>query len=329
MKNNLRVGVVGFGVMGRNHARVLSTLNGVNLVGVYDPKACEHGNQVNRHFENLEDLINQDLDYAVVATPTNSHSEVALMLAENGIHTLIEKPLADNSSSAMDIVETFRRKGLIAAVGHIERFNPAVREARNRLDLLGPLHQVATRRQGPFPGRISDVGVIKDLATHDIDVTSWITEQDYKSISAISIHKSAGSNEDLMASVCTLSEGTITNHLVNWLSPMKERKMILTGENGSFEIDTLSADLTYYQNGTTKNEWQEIARFRGVTEGDVTRIALEKREPLLIEHENFRDAILGKSSEIVSLMEGFKTLRVAEGMLESTRLNGEVQVLIQ
>jgi predicted dehydrogenase len=324
----LRVGLVGLGMMGRNHARVLSSLPEVEFVGSYDPvRQTASANHNKPIFSNLGELLDRKIDYAVVAAPTNSHLEIAEVLAGNGVHALIEKPLAHDAQSALKIAKNFASKGLIGAVGHIERFNPAVREARNRLELLGSLYQISTRRQGPFPGRISDVGVVKDLATHDIDITSWITGQIYKSISATALYKSGRPNEDLIASVCTLSDDAISNHLVNWLSPMKERKIILTGEKGSFEIDTLSADLTYYQNGTANNEWQEIARFRGVAEGDVTRIALEKREPLLVEHENFRDAVLGKSNDIVSLMEGVKTLEVAEAMLRSANNNGELQVV--
>jgi predicted dehydrogenase len=324
----IRAGLIGLGMMGRHHARVLSQLDGVDFVGTFDPMI--QANSVNQNkplYRNLQELLAVGINYAVIAVPTNTHLEVALELAENGIHALIEKPLAHDSKSALEIARAFDSKGLIGAVGHIERFNPAIREARKRLELIGPLYQVATRRQGPFPGRISDVGVVKDLATHDIDITSWITGQEYVTVSTSSLFKSGRLNEDLIASVCTLSEGAISNHLVNWLSPMKERKVILTGEKGAFEIDTLSADLTFYENGTTKNEWQEIARFRGVTEGDITRISLNKREPLLIEHEHFRDAILGKTNEIVSLFEGFKTLEVVEAMLRSAENKGAMQVV--
>lgn len=327
---SLRVGLIGLGMMGRQHARVLSMLEGVELVGAYDPRVNSSSPAKEcKHFESLDELLKKGIDYAVVAVPTNIHFEIALKLASKNISCLIEKPLSHDSISAWEIAEVFSSRRLVGAVGHIERFNPAVQEAKRRLHHLGALHQVATRRLGPFPGRVSDVGVVKDLATHDIDLTMWISGQDYAKVTASVLYRSGRANEDLLASVCTLTEGTVSNHLVNWLSPMKERKIVLTGEKGSLEIDTLTIDLTFYANGTTKNEWQDIARFRGVSEGDITRIALSKREPLLVEHENFRDAILGKPAEIVSLREGSKTLEVAESMLKSALLGGEVQKLAE
>ena len=110
----------------------------------------------------------------------------------------------------------------------------------------------------------------------------------------------------------------VTNHLVNWLSPMKERLTIVTGERGAFVADTIGVDLTFYANGTLPNEWESVANFRGVSEGDVTRFALTKREPLRVEHEVFRDAVLGVRDAVVTLEEGLATLRVAEGLLRSS-----------
>ena len=114
-----------------------------------------------------------------------------------------------------------------------------------------------------------------------------------------------------------LADGTVTNHLVNWLSPLKERVTIITGEKGAFVADTLTADLTYYANGSIRVTRDEIAQFRGVSEGDVIRYAIAKPEPLRVEHENFRDAVLGKPADVVTLEQGLATLAVAEAMIES------------
>jgi UDP-N-acetylglucosamine 3-dehydrogenase len=123
-----------------------------------------------------------------------------------------------------------------------------------------------------------------------------------------------------------LQDGTITNHLVNWLSPLKERVTILTGERGAFVADTLTADLTFYANGTVTSGWDEIAQFRGVSEGDVIRYAIAKHEPLRMEHEHFRDAILGKPSDIVTMEQGLATVMVAEAIIESANSNSTVMI---
>jgi predicted dehydrogenase len=317
---NLRAGLIGLGMMGRHHARVLASLPGVDLVAVADPGGDAHGVAGDRPLEDsIEALIKHGLDYCMVAVPTVYHEEIGLALAEAGVHAIIEKPLAQDTPSARRLADAFEAKGLVGAVGHIERYNPALQQARARLEAgeLGDVYQVTTRRQGPFPDRIADVGVVKDLGTHDIDLTAWVTQQTYTSVAARTAYKSGRQHEDLVAVVGMLSGGTVTNHLVNWLSPLKERVTIVTGERGTFVADTLTADLTFYANGEVPTTWDRMANFRGVSEGDVVRYAIAKPEPLRVEHENFRDAVLGKDADIVTMVQGLTTVRVAEACIES------------
>ena len=317
---NLRAGLIGLGMMGRHHARVLSGLEGVDLVAVVDPDGDKHNVAGGRPLLNsVEELIAVGIDYAMVAVPTIYHEPVGLALAEAGIHAMIEKPLAQNTPSARKLTDAFAAKGLIGAVGHIERYNPALQSARARLEAgeLGAVYQVTTRRQGPFPARIADVGVVKDLATHDIDLTAWVTQQEFISVGARTASKSGREFEDLVAVTGLLADGTVTNHLVNWLSPLKERVTVITGERGTFVANTLTADLTFYANGLVQTTWDDIAQFRGVSEGDVVRFAISKPEPLQVEHQQFRDAVLGKESDIVTLEQGMTTVAVAEAVIES------------
>ncbi|MEU4326441.1 Gfo/Idh/MocA family oxidoreductase [Nonomuraea dietziae] len=316
----LRAGLIGLGAMGRHHARVLSGLEGVRLAGVSDPLASKiapfHGVPL---LNDLDDLLTLGIDYAVVATPTATHEEVGLRLAAAGVCALIEKPLAHTVDAAHRLVTAFRSRGLVAAVGHIERFNPALLSLRDRLEEgeLGEVFQVATRRQGPFPNRITDVGVVKDLATHDIDLTSWVTGQDYLSVSARTISRSGRAYEDMVAVVGQLERSAVANHLVNWLSPLKERSTIVTGDLGCFVADTLTADLTFYSNGAGHTEWEALSAFRGVSEGAMIRYAILKREPLQVEHERFRDAVLGLPADIVTLDHGLRTVAVSVAVLRS------------
>jgi predicted dehydrogenase len=279
----------------------------------------------------VEDLIREGIDVAVCAVPTGLHEEVGLALAEAGVHTLVEKPIAASVAAGERLVQAFESRGLVGAVGHIERYNPALQSLRVRLAAgdLGRVYQIATRRQGPFPARIADVGVIKDLGTHDIDLSSWLAQSAYESVGARTTFQSGRDYEDMVAATGQLANGIITSHLVNWLSPMKERVTVVTGEKGAFIADTLTADLTLYENGTVSTEWDSVANFRGVSEGNVTRLAIPKPEPLRLEHEAFRDAVLaarGQQQEaaagavgVVSMREGLQTLRVAEAMIVSAR----------
>lgn len=318
----LRAGLLGVGMMGRHHARVLRSLEGVHLVAIADPLGDPHSVAGGLPlFDRVEELIAVGIDYCVVAVPTIHHEPVGLALAQAGIPTLIEKPLAQDIASARRLAEAFDHAGLVSAVGHVERYNPALQSLRHRLEHgeLDNVYQVVTRRQGPFPARIADVGVVKDLATHDIDLTAWVTQSHFVSVSAHTAHKSGREHEDLVVVVGQLDDGTVTSHLVNWLSPMKERVTIVTGEKGAFVADTLSADLTFYANGTTPMAWDSIARFRGVSEGDVIRYAIPKPEPLRSEHEAFRNALLGKESDIVTMWQGLETVTVAAAVLASAR----------
>lgn len=320
MTRALRAGLIGLGMMGRNHARVLGSLDGVELVGILEPSGPKQHAEV-PVVAAIDDLLALGVDYCVLAAPTMVHAEIGHALAEAGVHALIEKPLTADPDSARQLVAAFELRGLVGAVGHIERYNPALRSLRARIAAgeLGEIYQIATRRQGPFPARVSDVGVVKDLASHDIDLTAWVAQQRVVSVAARTAHKSGRTDEDLVAVVGVLEGGIIASHLVNWLSPMKERVTVVTGERGSFVADTLTADLTFFANGVVPTEWDAIAKFRGVAEGDVTRYAIPKPEPLRTEHEQFRDAILGEASDIVTMREGLATVVVAEAILYSAR----------
>jgi len=324
----LRAGLIGLGAMGRNHARVLSILDGVELVGIMDPMPGATGPAGVPVVPNLEQLLALHLDYAVIACPTALHEEIGLQLAEAGVHALIEKPLAPTVEAAARLVAAFEKKGLVGAVGHIERYNPALQSLRARLENgeLGETYQVVTRRQGPFPGRIADVGVVMDLATHDIDLTAWVTGHEYVDVAARTVSRSGRPHEDMVSAVASLDHGLMANHLVNWLSPFKERSTVISGERGSFVADTLTADLTFYANGAVDTEWEALRAFRGVAEGDMIRYAIRKREPLLVEHERFRDAVEGKDSDIVTLQQGMRTVEVAAAVLTSAREGTTVRV---
>lgn len=326
---DLRVGLIGLGMMGRHHARVVRELEGVQLVAVADAFGDPHGVAGELPLcGSVDELISQGIDMAVCAVPTGLHEEVGLALAAAGVHTMVEKPIASTIEGGVKLAEAFEAAGLVGAVGHIERFNPALQSLRSRIENgdLGDVYQVATRRQGPFPSRIADVGVVKDLGTHDIDLTSWLAQSPYRSVSARTSTRSGRPHEDMVAASCQLANGVITSHLVNWLSPMKERLTVVTGEKGAFVADTLTADLTFYENGTINTEWEAVSNFRGVSEGNITRLALTKREPLKAEHEAFRDAVRGERNDVVTMREGLNTLRVAEAMIESARTGQMVDV---
>jgi len=293
----------------------------VDLVAVVEPAPQQSGlvQGMPALLPSIDALIAEGVDLCVVATPTRLHEQIAVRLADAGVHALVEKPLAQDVSSATRIAEAFERSDVVGCVGHIERYNPALTQLRRRLAAgeLGDVFQVSTRRQGPFPARVTDVGVVHDLATHDIDLTAWVTQQPYTEVSARTAHRSGRRDEDLVAAVGTLADGTVVNHLVNWLSPMKERTTVVTGEAGCLVADTVTADLTYHANGAAPVEWDTMAAFRGVVSGDMVRYAFAKPEPLVSELTDFLAAVRGEDSSVVSLREGVRVVGVAEALVRS------------
>lgn len=326
---SLRIGLIGFGAMGRNHARVLQATDGVVLAGVADPEA--DGSTLPGHvpfFEHPEALLAHGIDACVVAAPTSRHESLGLLLAEAGVHTLIEKPLAGDAAAARRVSDAFAARGLVGAVGHIERYNAALQHLHDRLAAgeLGEVFQVSSRRIGPYPARIRDAGVVMDLATHDLDATAWLMGADFRSVGARTLHSLGTDHEDLVVVTGHLTDGTITNHLVNWMSPMKERTTTVTGERGTFVADTLTEDLTLHSSGHVDTEWDAIARLRGVSEGEVRRFAISKPEPLAVELAAFRDAVLGEGTDIVTMQAGLICVTVAEAVLHSARTGQTVDL---
>lgn len=324
----LRAGLIGLGHMGRHHARALRALDGVDLVAAVDPAGDPHhvadGIAL---FTDLDDLLRHGVDYVVLAAPTSRHTDLGLRLAAAGVPTLIEKPLACDPESARQLVDAYRRAGVPAAVGYTERFNPAITALRARLEagLLGDIFEIFTRRTGPYPARIADVGVIHDLATHDIDLTAGLTGQPYTSITARAAHRSGRPHEDLLAAIAQLADGTIAQHRVNWLTPAPERVITVTGENGSLIADTITASLTWCSNAAPASATDQPA-YRGVAAGDVTRFALTAADPLLSEHHSFQAAVRGHRNTGAHLEAGLHAVLVAHAALASSRTAQTVTV---
>jgi UDP-N-acetylglucosamine 3-dehydrogenase len=328
---NLKVGLVGLGMMGRNHLRILTSLDGIELVGVADPLAKEDiGNSLRGHetFTAYRDLLDRGLDYCVIAAPTGFHREISVEALNRGVNCLIEKPVAVNYEEALEIQSAAEKAKKLVGIGHIERYNSAIRQLKRRLieGDLGEIYQISLRRQGPFPSRIADVGVVKDLATHDIDLAMWLSESKFVSLNAQTAHRSGREHEDLVSINGRLQNNIVVNLLVNWLSPLKERSLVVTGEKGAFVVDTLNSDLTFYENGSHEVSQDSFLHFKGVKQGNVTTFAFDKPEPLRAEHENFRDKLLGKVSDIATLSDGIETVRVADAIIQSSKSGQSIKL---
>jgi len=232
----LRVGVVGLGVMGRRHATALGTLDGVTYVGAVDHSGPrqELGRPV---LADLDDLLALGLDACVVATPTPDHARAATALAEAGVPTLVEKPLAMDPAECEQIMATFDTAGVLAVVGHLERFHTAVRDLRLALlsGDLGAVVEVSTRREGGPPRR-RDGGVLLDLGTHDFDLTRWLTGQRHDRLLASPADGAPGSEAALVTA--TLSGGAEATHRLSWRAPHPARTIEVRTAGGLLVADT-------------------------------------------------------------------------------------------
>jgi predicted dehydrogenase len=248
-------------------------------------------------------------------------------LAGEGVHVLVEKPLAASGDEARAIIAAVERAGVRGAVGHVERYNPALLAARAKLDQLGDLLLIATERTGPFPDRIKDVGVVKDLATHDLDLVRWLGDAPVDVVAAQTSHRMGREHEDLVLATGRLASDVPFHCAVDWLTPTKTRRTRILGARGMLLADTLTGDLTLHENADVAIEWAATQQLRGVSEGNATRFALERREPLLVELENFCDLVAGRRGvEVVTLEEGLQAVRTAEAVLASAA-SGQTVVL--
>lgn len=318
-----RVAVIGLGMIGRHHARLLQSTDRASFAGAVDPAGDRHGSLHDPGLcvATLDELLDRGpLDAAVVAVPTVEHLPVAGALIEAGVAVLVEKPLAATSEDALEIAALCARHRVPGAVGHVERFNAAPRELRRRLldGQLGEVSTISTVRSGPFPGRIADVGVVLDLATHDIDLIGWLSGSHITTLAAQALHQSGGAHEDLVFVNGRLDSGAVFNLVADRVSPTKIRRVRVLGVGGMLEADTLTGDLFFYANAEVGIAWSATQQFRGVSEGDVTRYALRREEPLRLELDAFLDLVAGRpDAEVVTLEQGAEVVRVAETILAS------------
>lgn len=323
----IRVAVVGVGAMGKNHARVCQELPDVELVALADENgglaesvSRLHGGRAYCDYRQMVECERPEA--VIVAVHTQAHFGVVADLLEAGCHVLVEKPIAASLDEARQLVALAERKGLVLMVGHIERYNPAVIELKRRLEAgeLGRIFQIHARRLGPFPARIRDVGVVVDLATHDLDIMRYLTGSEAVRVYAETRREVHTSNEDLFTGMVNFADDTLGLLEINWLTPAKIRELYVTGERGMFRADYLTQDLYFFENAEANgNYWPAITMLRGVSEGAMTRFAIKKKEPLRAELEAFIAAVQGDNSHVVNGCDGEIALALALAMIESAQ----------
>jgi UDP-N-acetylglucosamine 3-dehydrogenase len=328
----LKAAVIGVGMMGRNHARIYGLVDGSRLVAVADssPAALESIARVYSarvYTDYVEMLEKEKPDVVSIAVPTYLHREVAIAALEHRVHVFLEKPISGDVAEGQRIIDAARSSGVKLAVGHIERFNPAIIELKRQLNAgqLGRIFQIHARRVGPFPPRIQDVGVVVDLATHELNLLEYLTGSPVETVYAEIEREIHVTHEDLLTGILKFEDGTVGILDVNWLTPTKIRELSLIGEKGMFLVNYLTQDLYFYENDYANGHWEGLA-VMGVAEGRLIRHNIKRKEPLLAELESFVEAVATDKPPQIGGEEALRAVHLAEKLLESGRRHEVVAV---
>lgn len=330
----LKVAVIGVGSMGKNHARVYQELPKARLVALADTNlslaesvSSRYGGEVFQDYRHMLESVRPDA--VSIAVPTADHEQVALDTLASGAHIIIEKPIAATMEQGLRVINEAKSKDLKLMVGHVVRFNPAIQELRKQLteDALGRIYQIVCRRVGPFPARIRDVGVVIDLAPHDLDIMRFLTGMDPQRIYAETGQRIHTEHEDLLLGLLRFPTGITGGLEINWLSPSKVREVFVLGERGMFRVDDLTQDLYFSENAQANGSlWPGLRNLKGVSEGSMTRYPIKRYEPLKAELDAFLTAVLEDSRVPVSGEDGLAALRLALALVESGRTHQVVEV---
>lgn len=325
MTKILRAAVIGAGSMGRNHARVYAEMDDVDLVAVADSTADVLAKVAQRHrvrtYTDYHEMLDREqLDLVSIAVPTEQHFGVACNTLRARIPTLVEKPIAATVAEGAALIALAQEVGVMLTVGHIERFNPAIIALKGQLELgaLGRVYQVHVRRIGPFPARIKDVGVVVDLATHDLDIMHYLTDSHVTRLHAEVGQRLHTAHEDLLSAVLRFENDIIGVLDINWLAPTKVRELSVIGQRGMFVANYLTQDLVLYENDAVPqgNDWHELAVL-GVSEGRMIRFKVNKKEPLREELEAFVDAVRHRREAPVRGEDGLLALSIAQKLVDA------------
>lgn len=317
----LKIAVVGLGYMGQNHTRILSGLENVSLIAVCDIDEAKTNKIAKRYkvrpYKDFKTMIQKEkLDAVFICLPTVFHFSSAMIAIKRKIAVFIEKPITVNSKQANQLIKASQIYKVPLMVGHIERFNPVVNEIKNRLKSkeLGKVFKIHTQRFSPPIEKAQDVSAIVDLATHDIDIIKYLTDQPIErmySETETFHHK----KEDIMSALLRFKNGVIGVMEVSWLHPSKVRKLSVVGERGTYEADYLTQELFFYkQNKKMSATYESPAQYNSA---DVTKIAFKAQEPLAIELQAFVNALKYRKKMPVSGQDGREALLIAEKIAQS------------
>ncbi|HIH28760.1 MAG TPA: Gfo/Idh/MocA family oxidoreductase [Thermoplasmata archaeon] len=322
----MKIGVIGAGSMGKNHARVCSELQDVELAGIYDVDKNTAKVVAERFhtkaYPSYQDMLPK-VDAVIIATPTSTHFEISQNALSSGKHVLVEKPICDTIQNAQTMVKKAEEEHLVLATGHIERHNPAVAFVKEGIqkNRFGDVISMSSQRVSNLPGRIRDVGVILDFGVHDIDLMRFLSGE------VVSVYTNAGvftkkvQYED-HANILLNFENDVCGIIeVNWLTPIKIRKIFLTCSEQFVEMNYIDQSVTI--SSSCFKTVDEMDLYHVPMQFTSNHIALERKEPLKNEIQDFVHAVNFNKKPLATGHDGLMALRIAHGALQSYK-TGEV-----
>jgi len=301
--NSIRVGIVGVGYLGTQHARILSYLEEADLQAVADidfQKALQIGNRHGvRYFENYEDMIDE-IDAAVVATDTSAHFQVSENLLRHGKHVLVEKPITENVSQGERLVELAAKKNLILQVGHLERFNPAVEAVEN---VISDPRFIEVQRLGSFSARSLDIDVVLDLMIHDLDIILALIKEEVVAIKSSGIHV-VSEKTDIANARLEFKSGCVATLTASRVHQGKVRKLRIFEPTSYYSIDYIDQEVKVFPLDGRQT--------------DIKTLKIQKDEPLKRELKNFLECVDTGRMTKVSGEEGLRALKLAYDVIRES-----------
>lgn len=302
------VAVIGAGFWGKNHVRVFKELDETELVAVCDIDAEKAKNLAKQFsveaYVNIGKMLRRaDIEAVTICTWSTSLAKEALKALKAGKHVLVEKPMAANSKQAEKLLKTAEKEELHLTVGFLMRFIPGIQFIKESIEkrTIGELVFATAKRVSQWPERIGDVGVVKDLAIHDIDMMRYLFDGDPVAVYAKTGNKKHKRFEDYAHIMLTFEGGKNAFIESNWLTPYKTRVLVVTGSEAIAKLDYITQELTI-----------ENAK-------ETVQPRIPWQEPLKLELRHFVNCILGKEKPVVTGMDGFKAIKIAEAALKSSK----------
>lgn len=331
----VKIAVIGVGVMGYNHVRVLSEMEEADLVAVSDidmNRAKEISTRFripNHYIDHNEMLEKEDLDAVVMAVPSKFHKDVFLDCIKYNLAILVEKPIADTLKSADQMMIALKNKNIVFTVGHIERFNPVITKIKELLEsnYAGEIYLVDTIRSGPFPKRLYDVGVLADLSVHDVDIINYLIGR----IKQVYSNLIFSDGREIYAKTLFKISHTIKGSSeFSWVSPKRIREIKIHGTKGTILGDYTKQEVWFYENadfieGAFTN-YQSMVLGGAVSEGKVVKFPIPKLEPLKIELKHFINCIKNKKKPLITAEEARETLKISNLIFKSGKEDKIIKV---